>query len=343
MRARRTFLLFAAVAALAACSRARSAAPPAAGDEAGGKIVARVAGEPITQKDVDARAAGALQRLRDQEYEARKDALDEIVTERLVDAAAKAQGVSREELMRREVEGKVALPTKEEIAALYDRHKASVGGRSLAELAPQIEQSIVQQRAAERAQAFLAELRKNGKVEVTLAQPRIDVPIPASAPVLGPEKAPVTFVEFSDYLCPYCQKAQSVVDEVLAKYPGKVRFVHRDFMLGRPRSLPVARAAHCAGEQGKFWDYRHGLLQGGGDWSDADLLRRAQPLSLDASRFQTCLASDRFDKDILASSKTGQELGVNSTPTFFINGRRVTGVRTPEEFAQIIDSELAGG
>src|SRR5205814_1598131 len=80
-----------------------------------------------------------------------------------------------------------------------------------------------------RAQAFMDELKQKGKVEVLLVQPRADVPIPAEANVLGPEKAPVTIVEFSDYLCPYCQRAEGTVKDVLARYEGKVRFVHRDF------------------------------------------------------------------------------------------------------------------
>ena len=159
----------------------------------------------------------------------------------------------------------------------------------------------------------------------------------------GPETAPVTIVEFSDYLCPYCQKAQGVVDEVLARNQGKVRFVHRDFLLGRPRSMAVARAAQCAADQGKFWDYRRNLLEAPGDWTDEDLLRRTASLGLDRASLQSCLSSDRHDKAILDSSAEGKTLGVQSTPTFFINGRRLRGVRSAEQFQEIIDSELKAG
>jgi protein-disulfide isomerase len=327
----------------AACSRARSAPPsPVEGGDAQA-VIARIDGHAVTQKEVDARAESTLQRLKDEEYEARRSALDELITERLMDAQAAAQGVSRDELLRREVDGKVAPPTKAEVKDLYDRNKDRVGGRSLAELTPEIERSIVQQRAAERAQAYLAELRGKANVSVALPQPRNEVPIPADARTLGPEKAPITIVEFSDYLCPYCQKAQTVVDEVLARNQGKVRFVHRDFLLGRPRSMAVARAAQCAADQGKFWDYRRGLLEAPGDWSDEDLLRRTESLGLDRSALQTCLASDRHDKAILESSRDGTKLGVQSTPTFFINGRRMRGARDPATFQEIIDSELKTG
>jgi protein-disulfide isomerase len=341
MIARRMLVLLVPVLALAAtgCSRA-----PSAGPDADPKaVVARVDGHAITQKEVDARAAGELQRIEDQQYDARRNALEEIISERLLDAQAAAQGLSRDELLRREIDGKVARPSREDVAAVYERNKDRVGGRTLAEVAPEIERSIVKQASADRTQAFMQELRRKAKVVVDLAQPRTEVAIPADARTLGPARAPVTMVEFSDYLCPYCQHAQGVVDEVLDRNAGKVRFVHRDFLLGRPRSMAVARAAQCAADQGKFWDYRHGLLARPGDWSDSDLIRRAEPLGLDRASFQACLSSDRHDKAILDSSEQGNQLGVNSTPTFFINGRRVTGARTVEQLQEIIDSELKAG
>jgi protein-disulfide isomerase len=334
-------VLIVLVLAAAACSRARTAGPDPKADPQ--TVVARVAGRTITQKELDAKAAGALARIRQQEYDARREALDDLVVERLLDAEAERQHVSREELLKREVEAKVPRPTPQQIDQVYAVNKDRIGGRSRAEVGPEIERSLIQRRSGERAQAFMAELKRKGNVEVLLVQPRTDVPIPAEARVLGPEKAPVTIVEFSDYLCPYCQHAEGTVNDVLARYAGKVRFVHRDFLLGRPRSMAVARAAQCAGDQGKFWDYRHGLLTQAGDWTDQDLVRRASPLGLDGAAFQACLASDRHDKAILDSSEEGQRLGVNSTPTFFINGRRVAGVRSVEEFAEMIDSELRAG
>jgi protein-disulfide isomerase len=331
------------VAASPACSRVRSA-PPAPASESGPEtVVARVEGRPITQKEVDAKAAGTLQRLQDEEYQARRDALDDLITDNLVDAQASAQKISRDELLRREVQAKVGRPTPAEIAAVYDRNRDRAGSRTLAQLTPEIERSMLEQRSAERAQQYMEDLRKNAKVAVTLAQPRNQVPIPADAKVLGPAQAPVTIVEYSDYLCPFCQKAQSVVDDVLARNDGKVRFVHRDFLLGRPRSMAVARAAQCAADQGKFWDYRRNLLETHGDYTDPDLLKRTATLGMDAASFQVCLASDRHDKAILDSSEDGSRLGVRSTPTFFVNGRRLLGIRTADQFQEIIDSELHAG
>src|SRR5437762_535282 len=123
MIARRMVALLALVPLAAACSRVRSAPPPAGADAGGQTVVARVNGKAITNKEMDERAAGTLERLRDEEYEARRNALDELVTERLLDAEATTRKVSRDELMRQEVQAKVPPPTKAEVADLYARNK----------------------------------------------------------------------------------------------------------------------------------------------------------------------------------------------------------------------------
>jgi protein-disulfide isomerase len=335
-------LLFASVSAGCRPSAGTAAAGTSGAASDPRAVVAEVDGVPITAEELDRHAAGELQRLRDQEYDVRKNALEDLVTRRLVQKEAAERGVSEQELMRLEVDEKVAHPAASEIQEIYDANRNRVGGRTRAEVEPQIVSSLVQQRTAERARAFTQALRDQAKVRIALEQPRTEVTIPAGTPVLGPSDAPVTIVEFSDYLCPYCQSAEAVVAKVLERYQGKVKFIHRDFLLGRPRSLAVARGALCAGEQGRFWEYRHDLLSSSGDWSDQDLEARAGKMGLRPDGFRSCLASDRHDKTILASSEQGQKLGVSGTPTFFVNGRRMTGVRSEAQFDEIIQAELRG-
>ena len=305
-------------------------------------VVAEVDGVPITAEELDRHAAGELQQLRDQEYEIRKNALETLISERLVKKEAAERRISEKELMVLEVDAKVPTPAASEIQEVYDANRDRVGGRTRDEVAPQIIASLVKQRTAERRQAFTQALRDQAKVRILLEQPRTEVVIPAGIAVLGPADAPVTIVEFSDYLCPYCQSAEAVVAKVLDRYQGRVKFVHRDLLIGRPRSLAVARAALCAGDQGRFWEYRRHLLTIQGDWSDQDLERRAAGMGLRAEEFRSCLAADRHDKTILDSTADGQKLGVNGTPTFFVNGRRMVGVRSEAQFDEIIQAELRG-
>jgi len=321
------------------CARSRAASPPSA-DEDPGKVVARVGGASITLEEVDRRAAGKLQRLRNEEYDARRQALDEMIVERLFQKEAAARGVTQDALLKAEVDAKVTPPTAGDVKTVYEQNRAAAGTRTLAELTPLIERSLREHRQAERAAQFRDELKAKTGVKVTLDAPRVAMTVPADAPTLGPAGAPVTIVEYLDYQCPFCHRAQGVVDEVLSRYAGKVRFVHRDFLLGKPRSLPAARAARCAGEQGKFWEYHRNLLVGSGDMSDEDLRSRATAMGLDAGRFSACVASDRFDADIQRSTESGNALGIDATPTFFVNGRRLMGALPADQFAEVIDSEL---
>ena len=314
--------------------------PGPARRSAGGQAAAQVGSTRITLDELDKRAAGTLARIDYERYEARRQALDEMVAERLLDEAARARGVTREALLKAEVDDKVQPPTDAAGAGRPTRSKAQLGGVPFEQLEDRIRRSLHEQALAERGAAFQLALKKDMPVQILLEEPRAQVAVPAGAPSLGPSDAKVTIVEFLDYQCPYCHRAQESVDQVLKQYQGKVRFVHRDYVLGKPRSLPAARAARCAGEQGKFWEYHRGLLVQSGDMSDADLLRRAGALGLDSARFTACAATDRFDEDIQGATRAGADLGVSGTPTFFINGRRLVGARPVTDFQAVIDAEL---
>ena len=174
-----------------------------------------------------------------------------------------------------------------------------------------------------------------------LEPPRVALQVPADSPGTGPGDAPVTIVEFSDYQCPFCHRAQGVVDQILEEYEGKVRLVHLDFPLeNHPGAVPAARAARCAGEQGRFWDYHRSLMIEPGSLDEADLRGRAVALKLDADTFAECVASDRHDADIQSELEYGSSIGVTGTPAYFINGRMVSGARPFPDFARIIDAEL---
>ena len=347
-------LLLAAPLALAACSRpgggssspGASAAPAsaAAASVSGVGVVAEVNGAPILASELEPKLAGRLARLRQEEYEIRRQALEELIAERLVAAEASKRKITSEELLRQEVDAKAAALPAAQVEAIYEQNKGRFAGQPRADALVRIREVVTQRAKAERRAAFEKELRDAARVAVRLEIPRAMVPIPAGAPSTGPADARVTIVEFTDYQCPYCHRAQAVIDEVLARYSGKVRFVHLDFPLdGHPGAMPAARAARCAGEQGKFWEYHRSLMTAPGTLDEADLKARAGALRLDEGAFATCLSSSRHDDAIQASFRQGEEQGVTGTPAYFVNGRMLSGARPVEAFAELIDSELAGG
>jgi protein-disulfide isomerase len=165
---------------------------------------------------------------------------------------------------------------------------------------------------------------------------------PDPARMLGSADAPVTIVEFGDFQCPYCQAVQPSIKELMDKYRGKVRLGFRDFPLRQihPQAQQSAEAAHCAGDQGKFWEY-HDLLYNNQSRLDVNSLKeRAATAGLDAERFQVCLDSGKFRTVIDSDLQSGSIAGITGTPTFFINGVILTGAQPVSAFADIIDSEL---
>jgi protein-disulfide isomerase len=302
-----------------------------------------VNGAPILAAELEQKVAGRLVRVRQEEYELRRQALDELIAERLIAAEATKRKVAPEELLRQEVDAKaVGLPTAQ-LETLYEQNKARFAGQTRGEALARIREVLGQRAKAERRAAFEKELRSGARVAVGLVAPRVTIAIPAGSPSTGPADAPVTIVEFSDYQCPYCHRAQGVIDEVLSRYAGKLRFVHLDFPLdGHPGAVPAARAARCAGEQGKFWEYHRDLMTAPGALDAADLSRRAVTLRLDGPSFDACLSSGRHDDAIQASLRQGEELGVSGTPAYFVNGRMLSGARPLASFTEIIDAELAG-
>ena len=164
-------------------------------------------------------------------------------------------------------------------------------------------------------------------------------------PSIGPADAPITIIEFSDYQCPYCQKWQSqVYQKLLDSYPTQVRLVYRDYPLIsiHPEAVPAASAADCANEQGAYWKYHDKLFSYEFDLGKETYLKYAEKLKLDMTRFSECLESDRFKDEVMTDYQYASDLGVRSTPTFFINGIYLVGAQPFETFKKLIDQELAG-
>ncbi|HKA00890.1 MAG TPA: DsbA family protein, partial [Candidatus Solibacter sp.] len=184
------------------------------------------------------------------------------------------------------------------------------------------------------------DLRKAAGVRIYLQPPRAEVK--AEGPSIGNPNAPVTIVEFSDFECPFCGRAVETVHKIQTAYGDKVRIVFRDFPLVMHRTAKrAAEASHCAEEQGKFWEMHDKLFSKGGPITDADLYRFAQQIKLDHDAFDTCLQSGKFRESWKPSQDEGMRVGVQSTPTFFINGRLIVGAASFELFSKVIDDELA--
>ena len=160
--------------------------------------------------------------------------------------------------------------------------------------------------------------------------------------VLGPEDAPITIVEFGDFQCPYCRRWHEEVFAVLS-YPGQIRIVYRHLPLTsiHPDAFAAAEAAMCAGEQSAFWEYHDKLFSSETLGTDV-YTQYAQDLNLDMTAFEACMTEHRYQQAIQKDSDFAIDLGISSTPTFFINGLAIVGTQPLDVFQQVIDKELAG-
>ena len=163
----------------------------------------------------------------------------------------------------------------------------------------------------------------------------------AGAQSKGPQTAPVTIVEFSDFQCPFCARVEPTLKQIQDTYKDNVRIVWKHLPLQIHKdALGAALAAEVAGKQGKFWEFHDRLFADQTKLSPEDLKQHAKDLRLDMNRFETDLLNGEAKKKIDGDMAEAQTLGINGTPGIFINGRFVQGAQPFEVFAKIIDEEL---
>ncbi len=161
------------------------------------------------------------------------------------------------------------------------------------------------------------------------------------APTRGSDSAPITIVEFTDFQCPFCARASVTIARVVAAYPGKIRWTVRHYPLPIHADAPLAhRAALAANAQGKFWEMHDTLFANQRALKRADLVGYASRLGLDVDRFTADLESDRFDAVVQRDMADGTKLGIDGTPTFFVNGHRLVGAVPYETVTAAVDWAL---
>lgn len=189
----------------------------------------------------------------------------------------------------------------------------------------------------ERAPARPAAQRASGGVDPKQTYTIAD----GDSPARGPAEAPITIVEFSDYQCPYCARAEPLVAEAVAAYPDQVRVVFKHYPLVsiHPQAMPAALAATAAGKQGKFWEMHEKLFANQRALAPEQIREYARQLNLDLARFDADLASDEVKTAVRRDIALAQRLGVRGTPTIFVNGRLLQN-RTLDGFRALVDPVL---
>src|SRR5262245_12727685 len=308
-----------------------------------GAKVAEVDHRAILASDLQKFAGRELSVQRENLYKLEKQKLDQYISAFLLTREAKKRGVSVEAVLDQEVNSKIWPVGDDEIDVFYKSNKARIA-MDVDKIREQIRDYLHNQKINAQKALFFDSLRSKAKVITYLKPPplfRAELSL-AGAPFKGSQKAPVTFVKFEDFQCPFCKQIQPTFTELLSRYDGKVRLVHKDLPLEsiHRQARHAAEAARCAYEQGRFWEYHDKLYANSPKANAGDLKNYAQEVGLNVDSFAHCFTSGKYKAVVQQDLDEGAKLGLTGTPTFFINGREISGNQPLKTFEAIIDEEL---
>ncbi len=307
-------------------------------------------GETLTERDLKSdehmkeRLAQLESSLKKQYRAQVEQMLQELAHRRMIEKEAAEKGMDVRAYMD-SIQQKAALPTQEEVDNFYNDLKKSGQLQGAGEgIKNDIANYLAQQNREAAIQAEVSRLKK--KYGYNLPYERVDVATEGE-PLRGSADAKVTIVEFTDFECPFCMRAQQTTRQLRERYGDRISFVFKDFPLDFHRNAMNAHiAASCVHREKPeaFWTFFDGLFDPARDKSalQADSLRaRAISLGVDASRYDACVQDPAVLAEIEDDIEEGNAVGVTGTPAFFINGRLLSGAQPAEAFIEIIDEELA--
>jgi len=309
-----------------------------AGDLSPDAAVVEIDGNKLTLADLERKRPSAFFHARNTFYEGQKKVILAFVDDYLLERQAKKENLTVEQLLERHVNSTIAKDPSEETLRVYFEGVDTT--EPYEKVREQIVAHIREVRINKARAAYMASLRNEAKVELLVYPPRAQVTA-KEIPVRGMANAPVTIVEYADYECPYCQVAEPILAKVMAAYPGKVSLLYKDVPLPmHSHAQKAAEATHCAADQGKYWEY-HDVLYATKQLDTPQLKAAARQLKLDGEAFDKCLDSGQHTEAVKVQLREGQGYGLEGTPSFFVNGRFVSGNLSYDEWRKMIDGEIA--
>ena len=338
-----SFLLMVAFV-IQGCSKATSKAEYKFKKATGNGVVATAGDVKVTEEELMDGIEVDLYEAEMKIFEIKFNRLKTLLVEKFMAKDPKAKGLTNDEFFEKEIAPTVKV-TDKEINEFIKQRKIpaqQINDQVMAK----IRQFLSSQKKAEALETWLAS--KTGKDGVTVFfqkpnRPTFDVKV-GDAPVTGGDSAKVTIVEFSDFQCPYCAEGSKVLKSLKEKYGNKIRVAMKQFPLPfHTQAKGASIAALCVNKQdtGKFWKMHDQLFADQSKLSADDLKATAKSLGVDMEKYEACLKDKAIQAQVSKDIDHGKELGVKSTPTFFVNGQLVRGVMPVEEFSELIDQQLS--
>jgi protein-disulfide isomerase len=306
--------------------------------------VASIDGKPVTEEELmgDERLefAEALKRV----YDLRMERVGKVLLEKAYAEEAKKANMPVSEYVEQKV-----LKDEKISKGEYDKfvkEKKIPKEQLNDQLKERIEAYMKAQKKQDAMNALIVSLSKKHKVEIYFAKPSLKVDIDiGQSPTFGAKDAKVKIIEFSDFQCPFCSRAANTVNELKKIYGKKIQVAFKHYPLPmHQQAKPGSEASMCVNEQStdKFWKYHDKLFANADKLDDESLKKYAKEVGANLDQFNKCFGEKKYAKLVEEDIEYGNRLGVRSTPTFFINGRVVSGAQPVENFREIIDEELSG-
>ncbi|MHC1725207.1 MAG: thioredoxin domain-containing protein [Syntrophobacteraceae bacterium] len=308
-------------------------------------IAAIVGDETITDERLDVLLGTKLLELRKEIYRMKREKLDQLIVEIILQKEAKEQGKTTDQFLDETAPLSRFTASDEEVDKYLrdNEEKLAEFQGTVQELRKRVKSFLEQQKRSQALKDLAHSFYAKYGVRINLPvpyPPRVKIDL-EGAPAQGPPEAPVMIVEFSDYECPACRSTHEVVKKVKAAYGSSVQWVYKDYPLRRHKyAFKAAEAAHCADDQGNFWEYQD-LLFNADDLAVENLVKIAGELGMSKDKFSRCLNDSKYKEMVEKNVQDAARVGVDRTPSFIINGSVYVGGHAFEKFKQVIDDELA--
>lgn len=307
-------------------------------------VAAKIGNEQVSEKELYAGIEGDIYEAEMKVYETKFGKLQAMILEKFMNQDPNKKGLSNDEFLNKYIAKDVKVSEADIEKFIKDRQipKDQVN----AEIRDRIKQFLEVELKKNAVDKWIADKSKTTPIEVYIPKPQrpvFDVNI-KDAPIKGKESAKVTIVEYSDFQCPFCSKASKTLEELEKKYGNKIRIAFKNYPLPfHSNARMAAEAAQCAKAQDVkyFWKMHDAMFADQTKLDKDNLMATAKKIGVKEADFKTCLETTPHKALIDNDMAEGQKLGIKSTPTFFINGKLLSGAQPIEVFTEVIDEELA--
>ncbi len=333
-----------ALSILVSCSQATSKPQYKYKKPVGDGVAAKVGKITITDKELYSGIESDLYEAEKKIFDIKFNHLNQILIKKLIKQDPNSKGMTQDAYFDKYIASKNAVTEKEIQEFIKERNIPKQ------QINPQVKEKIKEyismQKKDDALKVWIAEQTKGTGIEVYFEQPQrptFDVKA-GNSPFSGGENAKVEIVEFSDFQCPYCANASKVVRELKKKYGNKIKIVFKQYPLSfHTQARKAAVAALCMNKQSTklFWKMHDAMFDDQSKLSPAKLKETAKTLGAKEAEFNKCLDENSTIAQVEKEIQEGKDLGVKSTPTFYVNGQLVAGALPLETFSELIDQELA--